>query len=267
MGSTDDSADPRPRVDAAAKAAFLTALRAGAHRDAAAQEAGFTANAFYDAKKKDPIFALAWAWALDLSAADERRPAPGDPVPGDDREEIIAPNANRRLQRRKVRRPLFNAERKRIYLDHFAGTADHRASAAAAGVQPCTVTNHNLHDSEFAAARREALAVAYAALEAEAVRQRLEAQAKLREGLCPTGEVAMEFDRVMKLLAGWERRGGGIGFRTVAPGRQKRCTFDEAIDELDRKLRALGVRKGLAPPDDPPPPPPPAQPPQPDPLP
>jgi hypothetical protein len=254
MGGKHDSTDPRRRIDAAAKAAFLTALRAGAHRDAAAQAAGFTANAFYYAKKKDPIFALAWAWALDLSAADERRPRPGDRLPGDDREEIIAPNAGRLLQRRKVRRPLFNAERKRIYLDHFAGTADHRASAAAAGVAPCTVTTHNLHDAEFAAARREALAVAYAALEAEAVRQRLEAQAKLREGLCPTGEVAMEFDRVMKLLSGWERRGGGIGLRTVAPGRQKSCTFDEAIEALDKKLRALGVRNNVIPPDDPPPP-------------
>ena len=107
-------------------------------------------------------------------------------------------------------------------------------------------TAHRRKDPEFSAACDEALAVAYAALEAEAVRQRLEAQRNLREGLCPTGEIAKEFERVMQLLARYDRGGGRIGFRRVGPGNERRWTFDEAIALLDRQLRAFGARHGVA---------------------
>lgn len=243
------------RVDAAAKRDFLAGLRAGLKRDDAARQAGFTANAFYYARRQDPVFALAWAWAVDLSAADAHA-ARTAAAPYDPDEAVIAPNARRRLQLRPVRRALFNGRRKRIYLDHFAATADARAAAAAAGVAPCTVSAHRRTDSEFAAAEDEALAVAYASLEAEAVRQRLEAQRNLRAGLCPTGEIAQEFDQVIRLLARYERKSGRIGLRAPGPGRERRMSFDEAIALLDRKLRALGVRRGVVPPDAALPPPP-----------
>jgi hypothetical protein len=231
-------------VDAAAKRDFLAGLRAGLKRDEAAKQAGFTANAFYYVRRGDPVFALAWAWAVDLSAADAHAARIAG-APFDPEESVIAPNARRRLQLRPIRRALFDDRRKRIYLDHFAATADARAAAAAAGVAPCTVSAHRRMDSGFAAAEDEALAVAYASLEAEAVRQRLEAQRNLREGLCPTGEISQEFDRVIRLLARYERKSGRIGLRAPGPGRERRMSFDEAIALLDRKLRALGARHGV----------------------
>ena len=243
MGETGDSRRPRRgakrRVDAAAKAAFVEGLRAGLGRDEAAARAGFTANAFYYACRKDPLFALAWRWANTLSAWDAHaaRRDPGGIA--------IAPNSNRRLQARPVRRALFDDEKKRLFLDHFAGTADVTAAAGAAGISVSAVTHHRRTDPEFAAGFEEALAIAYGNLEAEAVRQRLEGQRNLRDGITPKGEMPREFDQVLKLLARYERKSGRIGFRTRAHGRDARWSFDDAIRLLDKKLRALGARRGI----------------------
>jgi hypothetical protein len=258
MGQRSDSTPPRRRIGGEAKAAFVAGLRAGLSRDAAAAQAGFTANGFYYARARDTLFALAWTWANDLSAADacaaRRAAAPPDPETT-----AIAPNAKRRLQLRPVRRARFDDRRKRIFLEHFAGTADVRASADAAGVSVSTVTAHRRDDPDFDAACEAALAIAYAALEAEAVRQRLEAQRKLADGLLPAGEMTQEFDRMLKLLTRYERRNGRIGSRRVDPGREARWSFDDAVRLLDRKLRALGLRHGIVPPDDPPRLPPPGE--------
>ncbi len=234
------------RVDAAAKRDFLAGLRAGLKRDEAAKQAGFTANAFYYVRRGDPVFALAWVWAVDLSAADAHAARIAADLPAGAPGEIwIAPNSNRALQLRPVRRAFFDDRRKRIFLDHFAGTADARQACAAAGISYSTFTEHRREDAEFAAGCDESLAVAYAALEAEAVRQRLEAQRNLREGLSPKGEIPKEFDRVMRLLARYERKDGRVGLRSRGRGRERRWTFDEAIEALDRKLQALGVRRNL----------------------
>jgi len=243
-GQGDSVRRGKPRVDAEAKAIFLAALRKGADRDSAAAEAGFTANAFYYAKKRDPVFRQAWKWALDLSARDEREQAAAaaGPPPGEYR---IAPNANRPLQRRPVRRVEFDDRRKRIFLEHFAGTADLRAAAKAARVAPSTVIQHRLRDAEFDSACEEVLGHAYKQLHAEAVRQRLEAQRRLLEGLCPAGEAATEFERLMQLLNRYDRRDGSVGTRTVGRGCERRMKFDDAMVELDRHLRALGVRHGI----------------------
>jgi hypothetical protein len=255
---TDSARPTRRRIDEETKARFLAALRAGASRDDAAAQAGFTATAFYYVRRSDRVFSLAWTWATDLSADDARAARAAAVRPGPE-EATIVPNARRRLQRRPVRRARFDDRRKRRFLDHFAGTADARAAAAAAGVAPSTITTHRRKDREFDAACGEALGVAYASLEAEAVRQRLEAQRDLRDGLCPKGEMPKEFDRVLRLLARYDRKDGRIGPRVVSPGRERRWSFDDAIALLDRKLRALGVRYDIVPPDDPrhllPPPP------------
>jgi hypothetical protein len=250
MGTNSDSRpSARPRVDAAAKLAFLVALRSGAARDEAAAKAGFSATAFYHARRSDPLFALAWAWANDLSAADAHAARSAAARPGPE-EAAIAPNAGRLLQLRPVRRARFDGRRKRLFLDHFAGTADARAAAAAAGISISAVTSARRSDPGFAAGWDEALAVAYADLEAEAVRQRLAAQRDLREGLSPKGEMPREFERVLRLLARYQRRDGRIALRGRAPGNEARWTFDEAIALLDRKLRALGVRYDVVVPED-----------------
>ena len=252
MGGKSDSRGRPRRIDAAAKAVFLEALRAGARRDEAAKAAGFSCEAFYQARKRDPAFRLGWIYALEASAAEEReqRRASTLLALGDDERVEITPNNQRVLQRRAVRHTRFTDKRKRRFFDVFAGTADLFAAAEAAGVHYSTVYRHLGTDPEFRAAYDETLAVAVAGLEAEAVRQRLETQRNLRDGLVPAGEMAQEFERVMKLLARYDRRDGRIAARQVGPGHLQVASFEEAIAELDRKLRALGVRRGIAPPED-----------------
>jgi len=233
---------PGRRIDEAAKTRFLTGLRAGLKRADAAKAAGFSTTAFYHARERDPVFALAHAWALDLSAADGRAERCVRALPGTGE---ITPTGGRRLQRRHVRRPRFDDRRKRIFLDHYAGTADAEAACAAAGIAYSTFTQHRRKDPEFRAACDEALAIAYAAMEAEALRARLEAQRNLRAGICPAGEAAKEFDRQLKLLERHDRRDGRIGLREVGPGGQQRADFWEFIAAADRKLCALGARHGI----------------------
>jgi hypothetical protein len=241
-GNGDSKRQPKRLIDADAKARFLAGLRLGMARDAAAAQAGFTSQGFYYAGRRDGVFKLAWVWALELSAADARGASPLALAPGE--VEIVA-NRARPLQSRPARRTRFDDRRKRIFLDHFAGTADAHQAAAAAGIAYPTFTQHRRKDAGFAAACDDALAVAYAALEAEAVRQRLKVQRDLREGLCPTGEIAREFERVMQLLARYDRRGGRIGFRAISRGGERRWSFEESIELLDRHLRALGARHGV----------------------
>lgn len=269
MSDTDDSGAGSPRIDAAAKAAFLAALRRGARREDAAAEAGFSLMGFYGARRRDSLFADAWVEALAASAAEERRARAyaerGGGAKSGRGEERIA-SANRRIYQRRVRRNVrFDADAQALFLAHFAATCDLRAAAAAAGVAESTVTLHRRRDPAFAEAFGRALGEGYVALEAEAVRQRLEAQRRLRaavESACPEPnrrgpgggappaalDAGAEFDRVMKLLARWDRRGDRPGFREVRHGRQRRMSFEEAILLLDKKLRALGVRRGIIPP-------------------
>jgi len=242
----------RALIDAAAKAAFLAALRDGAGVAGAAAAAGFTAEGFYTARGRDPAFRLAWTWAMELSAADAARERAGRgqarrAAAGDAR---IAPNNRRRLQRRAMRQVKFTDARKQVFLDHFAGTCDAEAATAAAGVDKSTVYKHRQHDPQFAAGWERALQQGFAQLEAEALRQRIEAQGRLREGLAPKGEITAEFERLMQLMQRWDRRGGEVGARFVRHGHQRGWTFDEAIAALDRKLRALGARHGIVPPED-----------------
>jgi hypothetical protein len=247
-GNSDSQTPPRRLIGEAAKARFLEALRSGQSREEAAAAAGFPLGSLYNVRARDSVFRFAWLWALDLAAIDERggelsrRTADGEP--GD----RIAPTRGRLLQRQKMRWVRFTDKRQQIYLDHFAGTADAEAAAAAAGVSTHAVYAHARKHPEFAAVEKEALHMAYARLEAESVRQRLEAQRRLSENLEPTGEMAQEFERVMKLLARYDRRDGRIAAREVGPGHEQICSFDEAIEALDRKLRALGVRRGIIPP-------------------
>lgn len=225
-GRSDSRRRPKGRIDAAAKEDFLSALRNGAPLEDAARAAGFSLPGFYGARKKDSAFKAAWAEALAVSADNER---------------IIAPNNKRRLQRRRMRHVKFSEERRAAFLGHFAGSGDADEAASVAGVCRSTVYKHCAKDSAFAAAFQEALDQCYVALEAEALRQRLVALRKLRDGAIPTGEVTAEFDRVMKMLARWDRKGGRAGPRTISPGKRHAVTFDEAIEALHERLQALAI--------------------------
>jgi hypothetical protein len=220
------------RLDEEAIGEFLHALTNGARIDVAARSAGFAASTFIRLKKRDPAFALAWEEAMELST----------------RHRYIAPANGRRLQLRKTRCTPFSDWRKQVFLARFAATCDQREAAAAAGVHESTVDRHRAIDPVFAGAWQRALELGYARLEAELLRQRLEAQRRLSEEPEPGGELTVEFERALKLLQRWERRNGTLGPRRERPGRRLAWTFEEAIAELDRQLDALETRAQLPPP-------------------
>lgn len=242
MGGEREAGGQR-RIDAAAKAQFLAALHRGERREDAAAGAGFSLTGFYAARYRDPAFAARWKEALADSAAAERRRAPR-PEGGETR---IVPVNRRLYQRRFMRQVRFDQRRREIFLAHFAWSADLTAAAVAAGVSESTVTYHRRTDPAFDSECREALDRAYLLLEAEALRQRLEAQRRLRAAmdasgpLTPPEDVAEEFERVMKLLARWDRKPQRPQ-RDAAPGGPRRAwTFDAAIALLDSRLQALDI--------------------------
>lgn len=239
-------------IGAAAKAKFLAALRRGARREEAAFAAGFSLMGFYGARGRDPAFKAAWAKALAASAAAERRvrayAARGQRGEG----EVRIATANRRIyQRRRRRNVRFDAAAQAVYLAHFAANCDTRAAAAAAGVHESTVRLHRRMDPAFAEAHAEALAQGYVRLEAEALRRRIAAQRKLNAAIAAAGPVlppaldaeeGAEFDRVMRLLARWDRKPRRVERGFTPGGRRHRWTFDEAMALLAKKMRAMGLR-------------------------
>ena len=235
----------RPRIDAAVKARFVAALRAGTPRKDAAAAEGFSLEAFYCARKRDALFRSAWIWGMELRLAEEREARRAAEMAAAAEGLEIAPNNRRLLQRRRGRGNRFTDRRKQLFLDHFAATADIEAAALAAGVHPSTVYKHRRADPVFAAGWDEALRTVYALLEAEAARQRLAALRRAAFEPFPSPEAALEFERVVKLLARLDRQ-GVRGVREVGRGAERRWSFDEAITLLDKKLRALGARHGIA---------------------
>ena len=195
------------------------------------------------------MFEFGWLAALELSAVDERDARRAAAKLAERRADGRIEGGNRRLLQLKKRRGFsFDERRQQIFLDHFAGTADEHAAADAAGVSYKTVWAHARRDPGFAALREEALRLSVAVLEAEAVRQRLAAQQRLRDNLEPTGEMAQEFERVMKLLARFDRRDGRIASREHAPSASRAWSFEDGIKALDKALDSLGVRRGVLPP-------------------
>jgi hypothetical protein len=256
MHGTLDSRPPR-RIHAAAKAIFLAALRRGLTREDAAAEAGFSLTGFYGARRHDPRFAADWTQALAGQPATTRRAkAYADRDARGAGELRIAPANRRWLQRRRRRHVRFTAERQQVCLAHLAATGDTKAAAAAAGVSESTVHLHRRRNRAFGECYREALAMAYARLEAEALHLGLMAQARLRHAqemaapgerpaCCPTcghrpGE-AETFDRAMRLLARHDRkqRRAERGFRPG--GRRQEWTFERSIEALDKALKGMGV--------------------------
>jgi hypothetical protein len=243
MSGKTESGRRQPRIDAPATAAFLAALRAGARREEAAAGGGFTLMGFYGARRRDPGFAADWAEAMSASA--DARPATPLPAAGETR---IVPNNRRVHQRRKLRNVRFDEQRRQLFLAHFAWSCDTREAAAAAGVCESTVSLHRRNDPAFEAEFRAALDRGYVLLEAEALRQRLEAQRRLREALeasepaAPVpSDLAAEFERVLKLLARWDRKPRRPERQASPDGRREPWSFEGAIALLNRRLARLGM--------------------------
>jgi len=260
MSDKPDSRRAQRRIGAAAKAQFLAALRRGERREDAAAAAGFSLMGFYGARHRDPVFAAGWTEALATSAAAERRDR-AYATRGAERGEIRIACANRRIyQRRRRRNVRFDAAAQAVFLAHLAATCDTKASAEAAGVSESTIHYHRRTDPAFAEAYEEALRYGYLLLEAEALRQRLAAPARLRAALdaarpvepralaaCPQcgrtreDEAAAEFDRILKLLALRSRKPRRVERGFKPGGRRQDWTFDMAIKALGRKMEALGI--------------------------
>lgn len=254
MSGTGESGGRRVRIDGAAKAACLKGLLEGARVADLAAAIGVTPQALHRARKRDPLFDAGWRAAHAASAAAERGSAVQGEAGAAAGEERIAPNNRRGLQARKMRHVKFDAKRQQRFLAHFAWSADTLAAAAEAGVCETTVYNQRRSNPAFAEEFQAALDQAYARLEAEALRQRLAAQQALRaaversepgaqpgaEPLLPA-DMAAEFERVLKLLARWDRKPRRPERQTAHDGRQEPWSFEGAIALLERRLAALGM--------------------------
>jgi hypothetical protein len=225
----------RKVFDETAMGVVVAALRRGATVRAAAREAGFSEGTVHDWRRRAPHFDAACREALDS------------------REALVvqAPGGGRGWQLRRPQRNAFTERRKQIYLDHFAATGDSRASAAAAAVSKSTVSNHRRNDPVFAEGYRRALALAYETLEAEAVRDRLAAMARIDVDPARAQVAAGEdFDRTLQLLREHKRVPAAKGGRPPSL-----CSFEEGFAALERELDAFEGREGNGDGKEAPPPP------------
>lgn len=237
----------RRAIDGEAKAAFLALVRGGTALAGAAGALGFSLDGFYGARARDPLFRAGWGFALELAGLEARRRRGAGRASAPDAQDAeegvrLTGNNRRQVQLRRLPHVRFTPHRQAEFLGHFAASADATAAAAAVGVCESTVYKLRRRDADFRAGFQEALDESYVRLEAEALRQRLAAQRVLAEAPAPSAEMAAEFERVMKLLQRWDRRGTGPGLRARRHGQEKVWSFEQAIAALDRKLDALGAR-------------------------
>lgn len=210
-------------LTARAMGAFVASLESGAGVEAAAAEARVAVSTLYCRRERDEGFARAWDEAVAKSSG---------PV-------LVWNQAKRRYQKQASRRVRFGPARKQVFLDHFAGSCNLAASAAAAGVCTSSVHRHLARDAAFAEAFQAALEIGYRLLEAEALEQARLAQAAYRiDPASPEG--AMSFDKAMQLLREYKRGQGKIGLRPGG-GRRPGLSFGAAVALLEKRLTVLGV--------------------------
>jgi transposase-like protein len=223
---------------AADQAVVVKALLGGATVKEAAKAAGFCPQTLHKYRRRLPVFAEAWAAAVEES---------GRPM-------LVAPRGGRRWQAQRMRRNRFTPARKEVFLEHFAATCDATASAAVAEVSESSVYAHRRSDPAFAAGWQEALEQGYARLEAEAVAQRIKAMAALKVRLGKVVEhgdadAAAEFDRVLQLLREHKR---GLAGAAKAGFQPTKWSFEDAFQALEKRLKVFGLRieRGEEAPDD-----------------
>lgn len=213
-----------------AMGAFIAAVEGGALIEEAAAAAGVALSTLYYRRENDPAFAATWDAAVEKSAG---------PV-------LVLGQCGRIYQMQRARRVRFTRERKQIFLDHFSGSCNLEAAAAAAGVSTSTVREHLRTDPAFAEAFQEALALGYTLLEAEAVRQQRATQEKYRIDPDPdAAEQAKSFEQCMQLLRQWKRRDGTLGARAWSREHLTKWSFDAAFEALEKELQVFKTRTDL----------------------
>ncbi|HEY9553257.1 hypothetical protein [Allosphingosinicella sp.] len=219
-----NGSDASRRFGSAEQAVVVKALDKGASVAAAARAAGFCVSTLYNARERCAVFRDAWDAAVEASG----------------RPRLVAPRGERRWQAQRARRNRFTRERKTLFLAHFAATCDATASADEAGVCTSTDYEHRRTDAAFAEGWQEALEQGYARLEAEVLKQRLVAMARVEfRGDKEVAGTGQEFDRAMHLLR--EHKRGLAGVKKA--GRAPTVASNEKVRAaLVKRLQAFGVR-------------------------
>ena len=169
----------------------------------------------------------------------------------------IVAGRNRRLQVASTPRKLFGNKAKDEFLEWFAATCNCSLSARKAGFHYRTVIRHWREDEAFGERCQAALRMGYVRLEELALRAAEEALSPRKrrppkgDRAPPAEHFAMDPMTAVQLLREHGRAlaglAGGSG-RGAKPGAEpKRWTFDEAIEALDKKLLALGIRRRITP--------------------
>jgi hypothetical protein len=227
------------RFGPADRAVVITALLDGATLAAAAKAAGFAVQTLYDARRRCPLFARAWADAV----AESGRPR------------LVAMGTGGWWQIKKLRRNRFTRARKEAFLGRLAVDPEIGAAAAAAGVCRATVYVHRESDPAFASAWREALQLGVLTIEARLLAERRaalaayrvipgEAAARFGAAAGPAADPAerdVEFWRMMHLLR--EHKRGLAGAVPRKGRRPTRWSFEEAIDRIEKGLAAYDARE------------------------
>lgn len=225
-------------------ARFVLALRDGATVAGAAEAAGVAVATLYYRRRIDADFAACWTDAVagaSAAVAAARAQACGalDNAQGT----AVREHARRWLVRKRRRAVEFTRARRQAFLDHFAGSCNMAAAAAAAGVTVWTVRRALAQDPAFAAGLDDALAIGYPQAEEEALREAMAAQAAYH--IAPSPEAsALGFDRALAVLREYKRGFGKIGRRPYYR-RPRLASFEEGFAALERELDALAAREKL----------------------
>lgn len=177
----------------------------------------------------------------------------GDPDP------MIVPGNGRRMQRRrKGRRDLFGKEKKEVFLEELATSANVAAAAEAAGVCVNTPYNHRMKDAAF----REAWWAALDQGVAKLITLRMQIEIEKAEGAA-LGEGALEvrggrapsIDAVAdmtKLMATLREHVRGLSGPREGNGKWKgqgrapqAASVGDTIKALEKRLRAFAGRQGI----------------------
>jgi hypothetical protein len=155
----------------------------------------------------------------------------------------IQANKGRRLQAARTNgRKLFGRERREIFLQWLAATANVSFAAAQAGVCRQTVSKHRLADPDFEYAYRQAIELAVPDLQAR-LHAHLKGQPKLdiHGELEPPDETGFDPQLALQMLREHQRM-----LRDMRPGHAlkhgrppEKATMEEACRVLAKRLKAF----------------------------
>jgi hypothetical protein len=163
---------------------------------------------------------------------------------GNDETEIGGSNG-RRVQKRaargsrkaKPKRRGFTEAKRRKFLNHFAATANAKASARVAGISHTTVYAWRCKNEQFRADFYEALAHGYVDVEAELVR---ESKRSLKPKPDPKAPPLVDARTALAVLESYRRNGN----RRPGDILPQRTDIEQVRARLEKVMRAMGLIRG-----------------------